>query len=286
MPGVLDWLAVGDVGIEYSRSSPDGILGGGAARLAVHAAALGAGVALVAKLGDDDAGRRATESLRRSKIDLRWLQRAAELGTTAYHLEEGEATGWRVERGADAALRLDELPSAAAAPAKLVVVSGYSLRGEPARSAALGALATARSRQGRAALFMDGELLWQTSSRMTLRLLEPAIGRAQLLALSSEDLSLLFGAMREPREALRSLSDMGPKVIYLYDSHGMVWLREGGRTHACTAAGVHEPRDRYAGAASFWVEVGRGKPARLAAQTSVRYAQAVRRAGQPPTVKP
>ena len=286
MPGVLDWLAVGDAGLEYSRSNPDGILGGAAARLAIHAAALGASVALVAKLGDDDAGRRASEILRRTKVELRWLQRAAGASTTAFHAEKGEAGGWHVELGADAALRLDELPSAAVTPAMLLVVSGYSLRVEPARSAALGALATAGARQARAALFLPAELLWQTNSRMTLRMLEPAISRAHTLALAKEDLSLLFGREREPREALRSLSEMGPKVIYLADQHGAVWLREAGRTHAYAPPKVHEPRDRYAGAAAFWVGISQGKPAGLAAQASVRYAQAVRRAGLPPVVKP
>ena len=49
MSGALDWVAVGDVAEERTA---DGlaILGGGAARLAAHAAALGLRTALVAKL--------------------------------------------------------------------------------------------------------------------------------------------------------------------------------------------------------------------------------------------
>jgi sugar/nucleoside kinase (ribokinase family) len=69
MSGALDWLAVGDVAEERTT---DGlaILGGGAARLAAHAAALGVRTALVAKLGEDDAGRQARVALERLKVEL------------------------------------------------------------------------------------------------------------------------------------------------------------------------------------------------------------------------
>ena len=144
MSGALDWLAVGDIA-EERGSEDQRILGGGAARLVAHAAALGARTALVAKVGDDQAGSRINEGLERLHVDLRWLRRAPGQRTTVWHDPDGEAAGRRVERGADLALRLDELPPLSAAAA-LVVVSGYSLSVEPARSAALGALTTARAR--------------------------------------------------------------------------------------------------------------------------------------------
>ena len=61
MSGALDWLVVGDVAEERSSDSSL-ILGGGAARLAAHAAALRARVSLVAKMGEDDAGRRVRDA--------------------------------------------------------------------------------------------------------------------------------------------------------------------------------------------------------------------------------
>jgi sugar/nucleoside kinase (ribokinase family) len=139
MSGALDWLAVGDVAEERAAASGPGILGGGAARLAAHAAALRARTALVGKVGADDAGRRVRDSLERLKVDLRWLREAPGLRTTIWHQREGEPELRRVERGADLALRLDELPPASVTAA-LTVISGYSLSVEPARSAALGAI--------------------------------------------------------------------------------------------------------------------------------------------------
>src|SRR3989440_12316610 len=139
MNGGLDWLAVGDAAEERAAGDSPGILGGGAARLVAHAAALGARTALVAKVGDDQAGSRINEGLERLHVDLRWLRRAPGQRTTVWHDPDGEAAGRRVERGADLALRLDELPPLSAAAA-LLVGSRYSLSVGTARSAALGAL--------------------------------------------------------------------------------------------------------------------------------------------------
>src|SRR5439155_11685422 len=125
MSGALDWLAVGDVAEERGTES-SAILGGGAARLAAHAAVLRARVALVAKVGEDDAGRRVRDALERLRVDLRWLRDAPDLRTTIWHQPDGEPQLRRLERGADLALRLDELPSISVRAA-LTVVSGFSL---------------------------------------------------------------------------------------------------------------------------------------------------------------
>jgi len=281
MFGVLDWLSVGDLGLEQTAGSVDRILGGTAARLAAHAAARGARTALVAKVGDDEAGRRAQELLRRLKVDVRWVQRTAATRTTLFHENPGHPEAWHVDRGADAALRLDEVPTATAAPAKLVVVSGYSLSVEPARAAALGALLTARSRQGRAALFLQADRLWRSNARMTRRVLEPAIAAAFTVALGLPDLAVLFGAGVEPRDALRRLAALGPKLIYLAAEDGDVWLQEGSRVHLIQAAGGHKPRDPYAGPAAFWAELAQGTPAGKAVAAALRYAQGIKRPGAP-----
>jgi len=279
MSRALDWLAVGDIA-EERGSDDQRILGGGAARLAAHAAALGARTALVAKLGDDDAGQRVYEGLERLKVDLRWLRRAPGLRTTVWHDPDGAASLRRVERGADLALRLDELPPVSTGAA-ITVVSGYSLSVEPARSAALGALATAKARGGRAALLLEAQLLWWTNARMTRRALEPAIAAAESVALQAADARVLFGAV-DNRQAVRLLADMGPRLVYLAEPDGSVLLRESGRVVASPARhGDGGPRDRYAGAAAFWVGLAKRTPARKAAADSVRYAQSVRRAGAP-----
>jgi len=279
MSRALDWLAVGDIA-EERGTDDQRILGGGAARLAAHAAALGARTALVAKLGDDEAGQWIAESLERLKIDLRWLRRAPGQRTTVWHDPDGAAALRRVERGADLALRLDELPPVSVGAA-ITVISGYSLSVEPARSAALGALTTARARGGRPALLLDAQLLWWTNARMTRRVLEPAIAAAESVALQEADGRVLFGPVGS-RQVVRLLGEMGPRLVYLAERDGSVLLREGGRVVACPAApGDGAPRDRYAGAAAFWVALAKRTTPRKAAADSVRYARSVRRPGAP-----
>ncbi len=280
MSGALDWLAVGDVAEERGTANGPGILGGGAARLVAHAAALQARTALVAKVGADEAGRRVRDSLERLKVDLRWLRDAPGLKTTIWQRPDGEPQLRRVERGADLALRLDELPPLSVTAA-LTVVSGYSLSVEPARSAALGALTGATARGGRSALLLEADLLWWTNARMTRRVLEPALAAVESVALQAADARVLFGGA-DRREALRLLADMGPRLVYLAEEDGSVLLREGSRVHVCPAdAGAEAPRDRYAGPAAFWVALSHRSAPRKAAADSVRYAQSVRRAGAP-----
>ena len=210
MSGALDWLAVGDVAEERTADG-QAILGGGAARLAAHAAALGVRTALVAKLGEDDAGRHLRDALERLKVELQWLRTVPGLRTTVWHQPDGQASDRRVDRGADLALRLDELPPLSLTAA-LTVVSWYSLSVEPARSAALGALTTARARRGHSALLLQADLLWWTNARMTRRVLEPALAAADSVALQATDAQALFGAV-DGREALRLIAEMGPRLV-------------------------------------------------------------------------
>jgi sugar/nucleoside kinase (ribokinase family) len=280
MSGAFDWLAVGDVAEERSAAENGGILGGGAARLAAHAAALGSRVALVGKVGADDAGRRVRDSLDRLRVDLRWLRDAPGMRTTIWHQPDGEPPRRRLERGADLALRLDELPPMSV-KAALTVVSGYSLSVEPARSAALGALASAAARGGRSALLLEADLLWWTNARMTRRVLEPALAAADSVALQAADARVLFAAA-DARETVRLLGEMGPRLVYLAEADGSVLLREGGRVYSYPAGPTDEgPRDRFAGPAAFWVALAHRAAPRKAAADSVRYAQSVRKAGAP-----
>jgi sugar/nucleoside kinase (ribokinase family) len=279
MTEAFDWLAVGDAG-EERLPDHSSIMGGAAARLAAHAAARQARTVLVAKAGADEAGRRLRDALERLHVDLRWLRTVPAGRTTLWVELDGQPERRRVERGADLALRLDELPPLGVRAA-LTVVSGYSLSVEPARSAALGALTAARARGGRAALLLEAELLWWTNTRMARRVLEPALAAADSVALRAADARVLFGAV-DSRHAVRLLSDMGPRLVYLSAEDGSVLLREGTRIHACPVSPSDgPPRDRYAAPAAFWAGLARGTPTRQAAADSIRYAQSIRRAGAP-----
>lgn len=277
MSGAFDWLAVGDVAEERGVDHQV-MLGGAAARLTAHAAGLKARTALVGKVGDDEAGRRVREALTRLKVDLQWLRLMAGARTTVWHDPDGQPQERRVERGADLALRLDELPPRSV-PAAITVVSGYSLSVEPARSAILGALNLARGRGGRSALLLEADLLWWTNARITRRVLEQALALAECVALRAVDARVLFGEVAS-RQALRLLSDLGPRIVYLAEADGSVVLRDGNRVHGCPLpVGETAPRDRFAGPAAFFVGLARRLAPQKAAEDAMRYALTVRRAG-------
>lgn len=268
MSGAFDWLAVGDVAEERNAHNQLSI-GGTAGRLAAHAAFLKASVALVGKVGEDESGAALREQMARLHIGLEWLHVTPQARTTAWFGADGQAQR-RVERGADLSLRLDELPSSSV-KARLTVVSGYSLSVEPSRSAAMGALAGAAARGGRAALLVDAHLLWSTNARITRRVLEPALAAADSIALTDDDARLLVGT--GGRDALRLLSEMGPRIIYLTEADGSVLVRDGARMHGAPAPSSNpSTRDRLAGPAAFWVALANRAPVTRALEQSTRYA--------------
>ncbi|TMD41375.1 MAG: hypothetical protein E6I88_07745 [Chloroflexi bacterium] len=274
MSGALDWLAVGDIA-EERGSGGQATIGGGAGRLVAHAAALKASIAVVGKVGDDEAGRHLRDGLSRLNVDVRWLRSAPGVPTTVWIGRDGDPTARRVARGADLGLRLDELPPRSVTAA-LTVVSGFSLSVEPARSAAMGALSSAFARGGRSALLVEAALLWSTNARMTRRVLEPALALSDSVALSSADAEILFGLI-PGRQVLRLVAELGPRVVYLTQADGSVLVREAGRVHAFAATARERViSDPAAGPAAFWVGLAHRQAAAKAAEASLRFASARR----------
>lgn len=280
MPAAYDWLVIGDVALARSDDrSASSALGGAAARLAAHGAARGLSTALVAKTGDDAAGRTVREILARYRVDLRFAPVAAGQRTAVWQDAPGRAQPGRLERGCDLLLRLDEIPPPSALRAALTLVSGYSLCVEPARAAALGALRDATARGGRSALLVEADLLWWTNARMARRVLEPAIAAAHGVGLSAADAAVLFGPKLTGAEAVRAIGRLGPALVYLATADGGVILLEQGRLHAVPPGRPGAPADRFAGPAAFFGRVLQGLPARRAAVAALEYAQSARRPG-------
>lgn len=278
----LDWLVLGDIGLEVTPNGRSRILGGAAARLAAHGAAFGMKVALVGKLGDDDRGLLARDMLHRLGVDLRWLRLAPGLQTTMWHEVADRPPARHIERAADLALRLDEVPPPSAARARLTLVSGFSLLVEPARSAVLRSLETAAGRGGRSALQVEADRLWSLNPRTTRRVLEPALAAAHSVALSASDARVLFGTRTSLKDALKETAQMGPRLVFLEGDDGSCLLQEGPRLHVVLKGPADGGRaDRFAGPAAFWASLSTGKPPRKAAVAAARYAAGVRRAGAP-----
>jgi sugar/nucleoside kinase (ribokinase family) len=278
-------LIVGDIALERDEQRRTGDhLAGVAARVSAHAAALGSQVTLVAKAGADDAGRSARDMLHRLQVDLRYLYTDPTLPTTTWQTgsirskDAGlPATLPWIRRGADMALRLDELPSTAALEASLVVASGYSLSVEPARSAVLGALRSAPARGARAMLVLEAGLLWQTNARMARTVLEPALAAADVAFLTTADAGVLAGPRWRAADLLRQLQSLGPTVVLLLAGDQSIVV-EGRRHHDLRA---ETPTDLYAVPGAFAARLSAGSGAHRAAVEALRYASSVRRAGAP-----
>lgn len=280
-PVRTDCLVIGDIAVKRDdqRRAAESTLAGVAARTAAHAAASGADVTLVAKTGADVAGGLAREMLRRLRVDLRYVATDAGLATTTW---QGGSQPW-IRRGADMALRLDEVPSSMAVPAALVVVSGYSLSVEPARSAVLGALRSAGRRGARALLVLEADLLWRTNARMTRTVLEPALRAADIVTLTGADARVLAGPRWTPTQVAHDLHGLGPSVVLLLAGAGS--LLADGRQHHALHASAEPAADLYAAPGAFASALATGLPVRRAAADALRYAAGIRRPGAPRTAR-
>jgi sugar/nucleoside kinase (ribokinase family) len=282
--GRTSCLVVGDIAVERDEPRRMGEnLAGVAARVSAHAAVQGIAVTLVAKSGADEAGRSVRDMLQRLQVDLRYLYTDPALPTTIWQGESARSKGpglgpalpW-IRRGADMALRLDEIPSTTGLKAPLVVASGYSLSVEPARSAALGALRSAPGRGARAMLVMAAALLWQTNARMARTVLEPALAAADIAVLTETDAGVLAGSRGRAADLVRQLQGLGPSVILLAGEQSIM---VEGRHHYDLDG--ETPADPYAVPGAFAAGLSAGIAAHRAAVDALRYGASVRRPGAP-----
>jgi ribokinase len=116
--------------------------GGAGANVAVHLARLGTAVVLAGCTGDDAAGRRLAAELAAAGVALRLRTVAgAATGTIVSLVEPGGQRSMLADRGANLALRPDDVP--APPPGGHLHLSGYTLLDPGPRGAGLAALAAA-----------------------------------------------------------------------------------------------------------------------------------------------
>lgn len=120
--------------------------GGGGANVAAWLAALGSEVVLVSRVGDDLAGRGATDELRAAGVDVRAaVDPERPTGTCVVVVaSDGERT-MLPDRGANDALAADDLPASLFVPDAHLHLSGYVLLHEGSRAAGAHALELARA---------------------------------------------------------------------------------------------------------------------------------------------
>ena len=151
----MDLTALGELLIDYTPAgaSPRGMPlyeqnpGGAPANVLVTAARLGRSAALVARVGRDGQGAFLRRTLEREGVDLRGLSEDPEKPTTLAFvtLSETGERGFSFVRGADAALRPEDVPAGLVEESRVLHVGSLSMTGEPVRSATRQALRRARA---------------------------------------------------------------------------------------------------------------------------------------------
>ena len=242
---MTDITALGELLIDYTPAgaSPRGMPlyeqnpGGAPANVLVTAARLGRSAALVARVGRDGQGAFLRRTLEQEGVDLRGLSEDPEKPTTLAFvtLSETGERGFSFVRGADAALRPEDVPAGLVEESRVLHVGSLSMTGEPVRSATRQALR--RAKAAGVPLSLDPNwrpLLWPDEGA-ALPLMRELLSAADFVKLSEEEALLLTGE-RAPERAAAAVLDLGAALC-------TVTLGERGAFLASRAASVSVPAE-------------------------------------------
>ena len=233
----MDITAIGEILIDMTQTgtTAEGIPlfaanpGGAPANVAVAAARLGASAAMIGKTGDDGLGSYLRRVLRENGVDTAGLSAG---GTTTLALVSVSPDGerdFRFLRGADRALREEELPLSLIESAKFLHFGSVSLTASPARETTLSAVQAAR-RQGVLVSYDPNyrASLW-TSREEAEEWIRRPLPLVDVLKLSQEELELVSGS-GGLEAGTAALADLGIRLVLVTLGGRGAFYRLGGRT--------------------------------------------------------
>jgi len=225
---MIDVVAVASQPLARGSDAPARISsrgGGGGANVAAWLAAERVPVSLVARAGNDPAGRAAVAELERVGVQARvTLDPGRATGTCVVVVEpDGERT-MLPDRGANLGLSPGDLPAELFTAEGHLHLSGYTLLEEGGRAAGLAALE--RDREAGMSISVD------PSSAAPLKRCGAAtfldwVGRAVLLPNADE--ARVLGRARDPETAAKRLAAVGGEVVVTLGAAGALWT-DGERT--------------------------------------------------------
>jgi ribokinase len=244
--------------------------GGQAANWCAWVAHLGGAPRLITRVGDDDAGRRLVDELRRGGVEVCAVWAGEPTGAVVALIGPGGERSFFTQRGASVGLGPAELPRACLAGATLLHLPLYSLLEEPLATAAR--LAAGWAREVGAPLAID------LSSASGVRARGPALVRADLRDLRP---TLLFATEDEAGALDARPDDLAALAVVKLGANG---CRIGDRVYPAVAArAVDSTGAGDAFAAGFCVEWARsGDRERAVAAALAAGAAAVTRIGGRP----
>jgi 2-dehydro-3-deoxygluconokinase len=212
-------IAIGEglyeVGLSLGNGSREG-LGGDAANTAVMAALVGARVAFVGRVGNDEIGRRLVAFWRRSGVDVKGVRVDSERSTGLYvnALSSDDLSAFVYYRADSAGSRLEPQDLPVGARAAYVHYTGVGLSVSETSAAACHSLARDVRRDG-------GRVSFGANVRPKLapvhELLRNSAAAADVVFLSDKDAELLYGTSDG---ALAELSQTVPEVVLTLGAGG------------------------------------------------------------------
>ena len=253
--------------------------GGAGANVAAHLARLGARVTLVGCIGDDAPGAGLAAELRATGVDLALRTVAgAATGTIVSLVEPGGQRSMLADRGANLALRPDDVP--APVPGGHLHLSGYTLLDDGPRAAGLAALEAAVA--AGCTVSLDPASTGPLTRYGVDRWLADTAG-ATLLLPNADEARLLTGCT-DVTEAARTLAGRHRGVAVSLGADGALWASGDVLVHRpahptdvvdTTGAG-----DAFAaGLLSAWLPSPDGDPAQILDAGLAEAAEVVRRPG-------
>ena len=238
---MIDITAVGEILIDLTQSGVNELgipvfaanPGGAPANLAVAAARLGASSAFIGKVGTDSFGTFLRSTLIDNKVDVTGMITDQHSRTTLAVValdKTGERTfSFYRDPSADVNLRADEIAEEQLKNTRFLHFGSVSLTTDPARSATLHAVKTAK--QYGATISYDPNYrasLWSDEATAIERMLEP-LNMVDVLKVSDEELPLLTGTS-DLEKGSQILADKGIALVLVTLGPDGAYYRFGDHT--------------------------------------------------------
>ena len=254
--------------------------GGGGANVAARLAEAGVPVLLVARAGNDPAGRAAVEDLRAGGVRTSVaVDPVRPTGTVVVIVEPTGERTMLPDRGANAALSPADLPVEELRSAAHLHLSGYTLLDPGSRAAGLVALEHAR--EAGVSVSVDPASAAPLEAAGARAFLD-WVAHADVLLPNREEAVALTG-VRDPEAAAWALARDGREVVITLGASGALWS-DGERVVRAAAAATPAPVDSTGAGDAFtagWLAARRdgAEPAEALAAANALAARALGGAG-------
>jgi len=191
-------------------------LGGSSANMAVGLARLGLQTGIVSAIGDDLLADYLLDFLKAENVDTRFVQRVAGFNTSLCLTEVWPPDRFRQvfyrTRPADLQIQLSKEGEAAIRQAKMFITNGTNLADEPARTAALTALAAAHGAGAKTVLDVDYRASSWESAAEAGNAARATLPQVDVVLANEEELALLT-RVGDASEQMRAVFAAGPTLL-------------------------------------------------------------------------